>query len=180
MPSNFPTAPKNIPAPSPEKDKSVIDENQVMFDNALERAYDIVFFQMAIRISDGDPRVQDGENPLIHLWADAVHAHKHTPSETRKAHPQLYLRYYAGDHTDLLDGPAGTEIEIPLNKKGDPIKFTASTILSKNCTDFRQYVKDKGYLPDGLCLLVFRQKKDWTYSIVVTRDNKGPAQCEWD
>ena len=178
--TNFPTAPKNIPAPSPEKDKSVIDENQVKFDNALNRAFDILFYQMAVRISDKDKRVKEGEHPLMHVWQDRVCEHDATPFESRKTHPQLYLRYDAGNHTDLLTGPAGAEIEIPLNKTGNPIKFTASTILSKNCNDFRQYVKDQGFLPDGICLLVFRQKQPWTYSIVITRDNKGPAQSDWD
>jgi hypothetical protein len=28
--------------------------------------------------------------------------------------------------------------------------------------------------------LIFRQKQNWTYSIVITRDNKGPAKCDWD
>ena len=158
----------------------MIDENQVKFDNALQKAFDILFYQFAQSISSGDTRVQDGEHPLMHVWQDKVSEHDATSPESRHSHPQLYLRYYAGDHTDLLTGPAGHEIEIPLNKKGEPIKFTASTILSKNCNDFRQYVKDQGYLPEGICLLVFRQKQNWTYSVIITRDNKGPAQCVWD
>ena len=179
--TNFPTAPKNIPASSPaKKEKSANDENQKKFDDALHKAFDILFYQIAHSISAGDTRVQDGEHPLMHVWQDKVCEHEATPPESRHPHPQLYLRYDVGDHTDLLNGPAGAEIEIPHNKKGDPIKFTASTVLSKNCNDFRQYVKDQGYLPDGLCLLVFRQKKPWTYTIVITRDNKGPTQSVWD
>ena len=158
----------------------MIDENQVKFDNALEKAFAILFYQMAVRISDKDKRVKKGEHPLMHVWQDKVCEYEATPPETRSGHPQLYLRYDAGNHTDLLNGPAGAEIEIPLNKKNEPIKFTASTILSKNCNDFRQYVKDQGYLPEGICLLVFRQKQNWTYSVIITRDNKGPAQCVWD
>tara|TARA_B110000483_G_C18162417_1_gene529850 strand:+ start:1283 stop:1831 length:549 start_codon:yes stop_codon:yes gene_type:complete len=179
--TNFPTTPKNILTSSPpEKEKSVIDENQVKFHNALNKAFDILFYQMSHNMSNGDKRVKDGEHPLKHVWQDKVCEHETTPLESRKIHPQLYLRWCVGDHTDLLNGPAGAEIEIPLNKKSEPIKFTASTILSKNCNDFRQYIKDQGYLPEGLCLLVFRQKHPWTYSIVITRDNKGPAKCEWD
>ena len=179
--TNFPSAPKNIPTLSPsQKDQSVIDENQLKFDNALNRAFDILFYQISHNMSNMDKRVKADEHPLKYVWQDTVSEHDATSPDTRKIHPQLYLRYYAGDHTDLLTGPAGSEIEIPLNKKGDPIKFTASTILSKNCNDFRHYVKNQGYLPDGLCLLVFRQKHPWTYTIVITRDNKGPSQSDWD
>jgi len=178
--TNFPTAPKNaILSVSDDNDKSV-DENQEKFDNALHKAFDILFYQISYTMSAGDYRVKEGQHPLTHIWQDRVCEYESTPPETRKIHPQLYLRYNAGDHNDLLTGPSGSEIEIPLNKVGKPIKFTASTVLSKNCNDFREYVKTKGYLPDGLCLLVFRQKQNWTYSIVVTRDNKGPSKCEWD
>ena len=178
--TNFPTAPKNIPTPSPsEKNKSANDENQKKFEDALHKAFDILFYHIAYHISDGYNHIPH-ENLLIPAWKDTVCLHDATPPEKRHPHPQLYLRYDAGDHTDLLNGPAGAEIEIPHNKKGDPIKFTASTVLSKNCNDFRQYVKDQKYLPDGLCLLVFRQKKPWTYTILITRDNKGPPQCDWD
>tara|TARA_B110000114_G_C15084623_1_gene395554 strand:+ start:1301 stop:1849 length:549 start_codon:yes stop_codon:yes gene_type:complete len=179
--TNFPTAPKNAQSPSLlEKGKSPVNENQVKFDNALHKAFDILFYQISQSISEWDKRVKDGEHPIMHVWQDKVSEHDATPPETRKTHPQLYLQYYAGDHIDLLTGPAGAEIEIPLNKADKPIKFTASTVLSKNCNNFREYVKAQGYLPDGLCLLVFRQKKNWTYSIVITRDTKGPAKCVWD
>ena len=179
--AKFPATPKNAPSPPPEeKDASVKDADQVKFIAALHKAYDVLFFLISHLLSGGKLG-EDGKHPLFDLWQDAVCAHSATPPETRKTHPQIYLRYDAGDHTDLLNGPAGAEIEIPLNKAGKPIKFTPSRILSKNCTDFRQYVKDQGYLPDGLCLLVFRQtNKDWTYNIIVTRDKNGPGECEWD
>ena len=178
--TNFPSAPKNLPLLHEDHKKSLADENQAKFNNALERAFDILFYQISHLISQNDSRVEEGQHPLTHRWQDCVCLHQATPPDTRKTHPQLYLRFYAGDHNDLLNGPAGKEIDIPLNKAGKPIKFTASTILSKNCSDFRQYVKDKAYLPDGLCLLVFRQKQNWTYSIVITRDNNGPALSDWD
>ncbi len=174
--TNFPAAPKNMPV-RPSQDNAVIEAKQVVFQNALHKAFDNLFYQIAHGISPNDKRVQDGEHPLTHVWQDKVCEHEATPPESRKTHPQLYLRYYAGDHTDLLNGE---DIDIPLNKAGKPITFTDSTVLSKNSSDFRQYVKDQGYLPDGLCLLIFRQKQNWTYSIVITRDNKGPAKCDWD
>lgn len=181
---NYPEAPKNILSSSPsKKDKSAIEKEQKKqktFEEALNRAYDILYIRFAHSISDGDLRVQGGENPLMHAWQHACAVFDATPPKSRKKYPQIYLRYDAGDHIDLLTGPAGDEIEIPLNKKGEPIKFTPSTVLSKNCKAFRQYVKDQGYLPDGLCLLVFRLQKDWTYRIVITRDNNGPPKCLWD
>ena len=174
--TNFPSAPKNMPV-CPSPDKAAIEAKQVLFQNALHKAFDNLFYQIALGISPNDKRVQPGEHPLIHVWQDKVCEHEATPPESRKTHPQLYLRYYAGDHTDLLNGE---DIDIPLNKAGKPITFTDSTVLSKNSADFRQYVKDMHYLPDGLCLLIFRQKKNWTYSIVITRDTKGPPKSDWD
>ena len=174
--TNFPNAPKNMSLP-PSPDKLAIEAQQLVFQNALHRAFEILFWRISMGIAPNDKRVQKGEHPLIHVWQDKVCEHETTPPESRKTHPQLYLRYYAGDHTDLLNGE---DIDIPLNKTGKPITFTDSTILSKNSADFRQYVKDKDYLPDGLCLLIFRQKQNWTYSILITRDNNGPAKSDWD
>ena len=175
--TNFPSAPKNMPV-CPSPDKVAIEAKQVVFQNALHKAFDNLFHQIAYGISpNDDKRVQGREGPLPYVWQDKVCEHEHTPPESRKTHPQLYLRYYAGDHTDLLHGE---DIDIPLNKAGKPITFTSSTVLSKNSADFRQYVKDKKYLPDGLCLLIFRQKQNWTYSIVITRDNNGPPKSDWD
>ena len=175
--TNFPVAPKNMPV-RPSQDKAAIEAKQLVFQNALHKAFDNLICFIAHGISPNDKRVQDGENPLTHVWQDKVCEHEATPPESRKTHPQLYLRYYAGDHTDLLHGE---DIDIPLNKAGKPITFTDSTVLSKNSADFRQYVKDKGYLPDdGLCLLIFRQKQNWTYSIVITRDNNGHPKSDSD
>ena len=173
---NFPSAPKIMPV-CPSPDNAAIKAKQVVFLNALHKAFDNFFYQIAHGISPNDKRVQHGEHPLIHVWQDKVCEHEATPPESRKKYPQLYLRYYAGDHNNLL---RGEDIDIPLNKAGKPINFTDSTVLSRNSADFRQYVKDQGYLPDGLCLLIFRQKQNWTYSFVITRDNNGPAKCEWD
>lgn len=182
--TNFPSAPKNLPPLQEDPVKSVPDENQLKFNNALGRAFDILFYQISHLISQNSPKYETCElslqQRLQDLWQDCVYNHQATSPDTRKKHPQLYLRFYAGDHIDLLNGPAGSEIDIPLNKAGKPIKFTASTVLSKNCSDFRQYVKDKSYLPNGLCLLVFRQKQNWTYSIVITRDQNGPPLSDWD
>ena len=174
--TNFPVPPKNMSLP-PSPDKTAIEAKQLVFQKALHRAFEILFWRISHAIAPNDKRVQDHESQLLHVWQDKVCEHEATPPESRKTHPQLYLRYYAGDHIDLLNGE---DIDIPLNKANKPITFTDSTVLSKNSADFRQYVKDKKYLPDGLCLLIFRQKQNWTYSIVITRDNNGPPKSDWD
>ena len=175
--TNFPNAPKNMSL-HPSPDNLAVKDKQVVFQNALHKAFDNLFWQISIGIAANNDRVVwQGEHPLTNLWKNKVCEHEATHPETRKTHPQLYLRYYAGDHTDLLNGE---DIDIPLNKAGKPINFTNSTVLSKNSSDFRQYVKDQQYLPDGLCLLIFRQKQNWTYSIIITRDNNGPAKSDWD
>ena len=180
--SNFPTAPLNntLLPESLKEEQPLPDPNQLKFIMAKERAMQILFHNIAMSMGARDTDVKKGENPLPVLWKKTVCEWENIHPSQRHPHPQLYYRLYTGDHKNLLDGPVGTEIDIPLNKKGDPILFTPSTILSQNCTDFRQYVKDQGYLPEGLCLLVFRQKQNWTYSIVITRDKNGPAQCDWD
>tara|TARA_B100001559_G_scaffold171731_1_gene143939 strand:- start:18 stop:554 length:537 start_codon:yes stop_codon:yes gene_type:complete len=175
--TNFPSAPKNFP-PIPSH-HIPIDENQLKFDNALHRAFDILFYHISLSITrlSHDKSPNHIQNQLIHLWQDKVSEHHATHPDSRKNHPQLYLPYYAGHHIDLL---YGEDIDIPLNKAGKPIIFTNSTLLSKNSSLFRQYLKDQGYLPDGLCLLIFRQKTNWTYSIIITRDNNGPPTSDWD
>lgn len=170
--TNFPSAPKNILLHSSPHNPPISDK-QLVFQNALHRAFDILLWRISKGIAPNDKRVQKDENPLTHVWQDKVSEHDATPPDSRKTHPQLYLRYYAGDHTDLLNGE---DIDIPLNKAGKPITFTDSTVLSKNSAEFRQYVKDKRFLPhDDLCLLIFRQKQNWTYSIIITRDNNTPT-----
>jgi len=167
--TNFPSAPKNMILHS-SPDNPAIQAKQLVFQKALHKAFDNLFYHIALGISPNDNRVQDGENPLTYVWQDKVSEHEATPPESRKTHPQLYLRYYAGDHNDLL---SSEDIDIPLNQAGKPITFTDSTVLSKNSAQFRQYVKDKGYLPDDdLCLLIFRQKSNWTYSIIITHHIK--------
>lgn len=157
-----------MPLP-PSPDNPAIQAKQLVFQNALHKAFDNLFYHIAFGISPNDNRVPDGENPLTHVWQDKVYEHEDTATDP-KTRPQLYLRYYAGHHIDLLNGE---DIDIPLNKAGKPITFTDSTVLSKNSAQFRQYVKDKGYLPDdGLCLLIFRQKPNWTYSIIITHHIK--------
>ena len=175
--ANFPSPPKNLLPSSQEELQIPMDQKQLKFKKALHRAFDILFYQISQQLSH--KRNPDPET-LISLWQDKVSEYDATHPDTRKKHPQLYLRFYAGDHIDLLSGPAGDEIDIPLNHHGKPIKFTASTILSKNSNDFRQYLNKQGYLPDGICLLIFRQKQNWTYSIVLTRDNNGPPLSDWD
>lgn len=169
--TNFPSAPKNILLHS-SPDNPPISDKQLVFQNALHRAFDILLWRISNGIAHNDKRVQDGENPLTHVWQDKVYEHEDTATDP-KTRPQLYLRYYAGDHTDLLNGE---DIDIPLNKAGKPITFTDSTVLSKNSAEFRQYVKDKRFLPhDDLCLLIFRQKQNWTYSIIITLDKNTPT-----
>jgi len=164
--TNFPSAPKNILLHS-SPDNAPISDKQLVFQNALHKAFDILLWRIKESIAPNDNRVQKDENPLKYVWQDKVYEHEDTATDP-KTRPQLYLRYYAGDHIDLL---SCEDIDIPLNKAGKPITFTDSTVLSKNSAQFRQYVKDKGYLPDdGLCLLIFRQKPNWTYSIIITQD----------
>jgi len=178
--SNFPSAPLNPLLPHEDHKKSPPDEKQELFNKALDKACDCLFFELARGLAGGFPHKGQEQQTLIDQWQNCVALHDATPPNTRKQNPQLYYRFYAGDHYNLLDGPAGKEIDIPLNKAGKPIKFTPSTLLSKNCDYLRQYVKDKGYIPPGLCLLVFRQKQDWTYSIIITRDKNGPSLSDWD
>lgn len=178
--THFPQPPKNFP--SIPSHNIPIDDNQFKFDNALHRAFDILFYQISLSITglSHDKSTDHIQNQLILLWQNKVAEYNATHPDSRKNHPQLYLRYHVGDHLDLLTGPAGDEIDIPLNNAGLPIKFTPSTILSKNSKNFRQYLNDKTYLPHGLTLLIFRQKQDWTYSIIITRDNNGPSLSDWD
>ena len=178
--TNFPSAPKNLPPLQEDPVKSVPDDNQLKFNKALDKACDCLFFELARGLAGGFPHKGQEQQTLIDQWQNCVCLHEATPPDTRKQNPQLYYRFYAGDNNDLLDGPAGKEIDIPLNKAGKPIKFTPGTILSKNCDYFRQYVKDQGYIPPGLVLLVFRQKQDWTYTIIITRDKNGPSESGWD
>ena len=131
--SNFPSAPLNPLLPHEDHKKSPPDEKQELFNKALDKACDCLFFELARGLAGGFPHKGQEQQTLIDQWQNCVALHNATPPNTRKQNPQLYYRFYAGDHYDLLNGPAGKEIDIPLNKAGKPIKFTPSTLLSKNC-----------------------------------------------
>ena len=182
MSSQFPSTPKNLHSidhPSQEEpDPFYTEEWKQTFDKALNKGFDNLFYQICHNLGGN---FTDPEHPLKSLWQDKIIEYSHTSPHKRFSAPQLYLRLNVSQQIDILNGPNGPELDIPLNKDGNPIKFTAATILSQNSSHFRQYVNDQEYLPPGLCLLIFRHStQDWTYNIIITRDKNSTHKCHWD
>ena len=183
MSSRFPSTPKNLltidDSQQEESDPFYTEEWKQTFDKALNKGFDNLFYQICHNLGANVTDFQ--EHPLKSLWQDTVIEHSYTSTHKRFNSPQLYLRLNVSQQIDILNGSNGPEVDIPLNEDGNPIKFTAATILSQNSSHFRQYVNDQEYLPAGLCLLIFRHPTlDWTYNIIITRDKNSTHKCPWD